>query len=356
MPTLPQHNQDGSLFSDNLLAWYDENARMLPWRYRWPDLADPYDVFLSELMLQQTVVATVIPYFLKFKAIWPTITDLAACNEADLLREWAGLGYYARARNMRKAAIIIAQDFAGQFPENVSELQKLPGIGPYTAAAIAAFAFDKPAIVIDGNIERVMSRYLGEKTPLPELKEVLRAAYPDLQPATRHSDFPQAIMDLGARICISGKPRCQLCPLQDKCQMAFSDVAETLPVKPKKQPKPHRKGAIFVAISEDKAVMIRRPDKGLLGGMMVFPTFGWLTSSQTGADITDAPFAANWQDKGIIRHVFTHFTLELTIYAASWSQDASYTLPEDMALVEPQAQGLSSVMKKVWQAAQQSDS
>ena len=341
-------------FAPSLLAWYDREGRNLPWRARWPELTDAYDVFLSELMLQQTVVATVIPYFQRFKSLWPTIHDLAASDEADLLREWAGLGYYARARNMHKAAKIIAGEFEGRFPDNEAELVKLPGIGPYTAAAIMAFAFDKAAIVLDGNIERVMARYSADDTPLPALKDRLRQIYPSLQPSNRYSDFPQAIMDLGASICIPKAPRCGICPLAKSCAVAGQPQAALLPVKPAKKAKPKRKGVIFIAQHDEKTLMIKRPDKGLLGGMMVFPTKGWLSSYDAPASLADAPFDGDWIElPQLVRHVFTHFELELTIYHLSLADMKDISMIGDnsgVKWVSPDEVGLASVMKKVWQA------
>ena len=345
-------------FAPLLLAWYDEAGRHLPWRARWPQLTDAYDVFLSELMLQQTVVATVIPYFQRFKSLWPTIHDLAACDEADLLREWAGLGYYARARNMHKAAKIIAHEFGGDFPEEEDKLLKLPGIGPYTAAAISAFAFDKAAIVLDGNVERVMARYSGDDTPLPALKDKLRVLYPMLQPTARHSDFPQAIMDLGARICIPKAPRCDVCPLASGCAMAGKKEAALLPVKPAKKAKPKREGVIFIATFEDRAVMIRRPDKGLLGGLMVFPTKGWFSKDEGKAGVDDAPFyKGQWTPSARnVKHVFTHFELSLTIFHLSLDkamiQEILSQQEAAFELVLPEEVGLASVMKKAWGARQ----
>ena len=345
---------DAADFAPSLLAWYDRAGRHLPWRARWPELTDAYDVFLSELMLQQTVVATVIPYFQRFKSLWPTIHDLAASDEADLLREWAGLGYYARARNMHKAARVIAHELDGRFPDDEEELVKLPGIGPYTAAAIAAFAFDKAAIVLDGNIERVMARYSADDTPLPALKDRLRQIYPLLQPSNRHSDFPQAIMDLGASICIPKAPRCDICPLAKSCAVAGQPQAAFLPVKPAKKAKPKRKGVIFIAQHDEKTLMIKRPDKGLLGGLMVFPTKGWLSSSDSHDGVTDAPFEGEWIElPQIVRHVFTHFELELTIYHLSLEDISAIGMNLDNVgakWVSPEEVGLASVMKKVWQA------
>lgn len=343
-----------SNFAAPLLAWYDANGRILPWRKRWPTLADPYDVFLSELMLQQTVVATVIPYFEKFKSLWPTISDLASASEDAVLREWAGLGYYARARNMRKAAIEVATTHNGIFPDDEASLLSLPGIGPYTAAAISAFAFDKSAIVLDGNVERVMARYSGSFTPLPALKTELRDCYPTLAPDERHSDFAQAIMDLGARICIPAMPRCGQCPLQQICKMADNPDAAMIPVKPKKQPKPKREGIIFLATNEGQAVMERRPEKGLLGGMMGFPTAGWQTAKTPPASLDDAPFDADWRLLNhTVRHVFTHFELNLKIYHTELADKSA--LPAAYHLTSPDEAGLASVFAKVWQAATRQD-
>ncbi len=343
-------------FASPLLAWYDDHGRSLPWRKKWPDLTEPYDVFLSELMLQQTVVATVIPYFQRFKELWPTVHDLASCEEEDLLKQWAGLGYYARARNLRKAALAISAEHNGIFPQDEARLLALPGIGPYTAAAIRAFAFDQPAIVLDGNVERVMARFAGLITALPELKIQLRTIYPQLAPKNRHSDFAQAIMDLGARICISGMPRCEACPLAQSCRFAHHKEAAYVPVKVKKQPKPKREGLIFVATKGDYAVMVRRPDKGLLGGMMGFPTIGWGSASEAASAAKFAPpFAANWQEvEGKVRHIFTHFELNLTIYHAHMdTSDISGDISgnaHQFQFVLPEEVGLASVFAKVWHA------
>ena len=339
-------------FSDALLTWYDQQARHLPWRSFWPALSDPYDVFLSELMLQQTVVATVIPYFQKFKEIWPTINDLAAAEEADILREWAGLGYYARARNMRKAAQAVVNDHDGIFPDDEAALLSLPGIGPYTAAAIMSFAFDKPAIVLDGNIERVLSRYFADDTPLPALKAHLRNRYPAIQPKERFSDFPQAMMDLGARICISGVPRCEQCPLSTQCASAFDTAAERRPVKAPKKAKPKREGSVFVARYDGKVAMTQRPDKGLLGGMMVFPTYGWWQKEDQSQGLADAPFAASWVKQDVtLTHVFTHFELRLTLYQACLTKEEAALAAKHFEFKAVEDVGLASIMAKVWRAS-----
>ena len=339
-------------FSDALLSWYDQQARQLPWRSFWPDLSDPYDVFLSELMLQQTVVATVIPYYQKFKEIWPTIQDLAMAEEDDILREWAGLGYYARARNMRKAAQAVVNEFGGVFPDNEASLLTLPGIGPYTAAAIMSFAFDKPAIVLDGNIERVLSRYFADDTPLPGLKKHLRDRYPAILPKNRFADFPQAMMDLGARICISGIPRCAQCPLSAHCASAFDAAAEMRPVKAPKKAKPKRNGSVFVARFQGKVAMVRRPDKGLLGGMMVFPTYGWWHKDDQSQGLADAPFAASWVKQDVsLSHIFTHFELRLNLYQAELTEDEATLAAQHCEFMAIEEVGLASIMAKVWRAS-----
>ena len=334
-------------FAAPLLRWYDTQGRDLPWRARWPELANPYHVFLSELMLQQTVVATVIPYFETFLARWPSIHDLAKATEEEVLQKWAGLGYYARARNMLKAAKIISQDYDGQFPQEEASLLRLPGIGPYTAAAIAAFAFDQNAIVLDGNVERIMARFVGNKTPMPALKQELRALYPQLAPPKRHSDFAQAIMDLGSQICISKAPRCAICPLRSSCVMADDEAASLLPIKAPKKPKPKRTGIVFVASYHGQAVIEKRPEKGLLGGMKAFPTSGWQSAKAAPWSLDDAPFEADWQLLNHqIHHVFTHFELSLQIYHGVLTTPH---IPDGYVLDDPDKVGLPSVFAKIWQ-------
>lgn len=350
---LPQSAMSPEAFAAPLLAWYDHHGRDLPWRKRWPELANPYHVFLSELMLQQTVVATVIPYFEAFRARWPSIDALAQASEEELLQKWAGLGYYARARNMHKAAKVISQDYKGQFPDDEAALLALPGIGPYTAAAIQAFAFDQNAIVLDGNVERVLARYLGDKTALPALKQHLRATYPRLAPASRHSDFAQAIMDLGAQICIPKAPRCALCPLRIHCAMADDEAAALLPVKAPKKVKPKRAGVVFVASHQGQALLETRPDKGLLGGMKAFPTAGWHSKEAAAGTIEDAPFQADWRLLNHqVRHVFTHFELTLQIYHAKIEPSQIATRYH---LQDPETAGLPSLFAKVWKILKQND-
>ncbi|PWJ17431.1 A/G-specific adenine glycosylase [Jannaschia seohaensis] len=296
-----------------LLTWYDGHARDLPWRVppgsgRRPD---PYRVWLSEIMLQQTTVAAVRAYFLRFTEIWPTVTDLAAAEDTEVMGAWAGLGYYARARNLLKCARVVASEHGGRFPDTEAGLLTLPGIGPYTAAAIAAIAFDRPAVVVDGNVERVMARLRRIETPLPAAKAPIRAAMAELTPDRRPGDYAQAVMDLGATICTPKSPGCMLCPWRDACAARLAGVAETLPVKAPKKAKPTRRGLLYLARRGDTWLLEQRPDEGLLGGMLAFPTSDW-----SEAPTPAPPALADWYELGEVRHTFTHFHLILTVLAA----------------------------------------
>jgi A/G-specific adenine glycosylase len=300
---------------DILLAWYDRMARPLPWRVRPAEraagrLPDPYRVWLSEIMLQQTTVAAVLPYFAAFTSRWPSAAALAAASEAEVMAAWAGLGYYARARNLVACARTVAAA-GGRFPDTEAGLRALPGIGPYTAAAIAAIAFDRKAVVVDGNVERVMARLFAVATPLPDAKPVLRARAADLTPAERPGDYAQAVMDLGATVCVPRCPACGVCPWLRACVGRAAGIAPALPLKRDKAAKPIRRGTAWVALRADGAVLLEeRPARGLLGGMLGLPGGGW-----DGAGAA-APFAADWRAAGSVRHTFTHFYLELTVEAA----------------------------------------
>lgn len=310
--------------SNELLGWYDRHARQLPWRVSPEDrklgvVPDPYRIWLSEIMLQQTTVATVKDYFSKFIALWPEVHSLAAADEEDVMKAWAGLGYYSRARNLKKCANQVVDELAGCFPESEQELQKLPGIGPYTAAAIAAIAFDRRAAVVDGNVERVLSRFHQIEAPLPESKSVIRQAMDTLTPSERPGDFAQAVMDLGATICTPKRPICAMCPWIDKCAARKSGVVETLPRKAPKKAKPTRKGAAFVAMRrEDGAVMLRRrPPKGLLGGMSEVPGTVWSETFDIDRIEGLAPLSVKWHQRtDVVKHTFTHFHLLLTVLQA----------------------------------------
>src|SRR6056297_2647795 len=299
-----------------LLRWYDSHARALPWRVppteRMAGLhPDPYRVWLSEVMLQQTTVAAVKAYFERFTTLWPTVTDLAAAPDAQVMGEWAGLGYYARARNLLKCARVVAEDHGGQFPDTRAGLMALPGIGPYTAAAIAAIAFDRSEVVVDGNVERVMARLHDIHTALPKAKAELTEAAAALTPEARPGDYAQAVMDLGATICTPKRPGCMLCPWRGACAARLAGVAETLPVKAPKKTRPTRRGLLYVARRGDHWLLEQRPDSGLLGGMLAFPTSDW-----SEAPAPAPPALADWTEAGEVRHTFTHFHLVLRVLTA----------------------------------------
>lgn len=306
---------------EKLLAWYDAHARRLPWRARPGERAEPYAVWLSEIMLQQTTVAAVKPYYAKFLARWPTVADLAAAPADEVMKAWAGLGYYSRARNLHAAAQAVAREHGGRFPETEAGLRALPGVGPYTAAAIAAIAFGRRAVVVDGNVERVVARLYCIETPLPAARRDIRAAADAITPAGRAGDFAQAMMDLGATICTPRKPACALCPLSADCRARAAGAQERLPAKARKPERPKRAGAVFFARRGDGAILTRtRPARGLLGGMVELPGSPWSGDFDAADALAHAPFsapvAANWRRLGEVRHVFTHFALTLAVFAA----------------------------------------
>ena len=302
-----------------LLAWYDRSARVLPWRQPPGIRADPYAVWLSEIMLQQTTVKAVIPYYRKFLARWPRVAELAAADLNEVLAAWAGLGYYSRARNLHACARVVAERHGGSFPGSEAALLALPGIGAYTAAAIAAIAFDRPATAVDGNVERVVARLFAVREPLPGAKPEIKRLAATLTPARRPGDFTQAMMDLGATICAPRVPSCALCPLSGFCLAVRQGIAASLPVKAPKKDRPIRRGTAFVAVRADRAVLLRRrAPKGLLGGMLEVPSTEWLANAanRTGAE-DEAPLPAAWRRiGGTVSHTFTHFHLELEVYLA----------------------------------------
>lgn len=299
-----------------LLDWYDRHARRLPWRVppdrrRAGEAPDPYRVWLSEIMLQQTTVAAVAPYFERFTMLWPRVEDLAAAEDAQVMAEWAGLGYYARARNLLKCARVVAGQ--GGFPRSEAGLRALPGIGPYTAAAVAAIAYDLPETVLDGNVERVMARIHAVTDPLPGSKETLRAHAAALTPALRPGDYAQAVMDLGATICTPRSPACGICPWCTPCRARRAGIAAELPRKTPKKAKPVRRGHVYVALDPSGRILAEtRPDSGLLGGMLGLPGSDW---SEVQPDPAP-PCAADWHAAGEVRHTFTHFHLILEVHAA----------------------------------------
>jgi A/G-specific adenine glycosylase len=307
-----------------LLGWYDHHARVLPWRSAPGTLPpDAYRVWLSEVMLQQTTVAAVIPYFERFTTRWPTVESLAAAKDSDVMAAWAGLGYYARARNLLACARELA-DRGGKFPQTEVELRALPGLGSYTAAAVAAIAFGQRAVVVDANVERVVARLFRIAEPLPGGKAAIRGRAAEITPARRSGDFAQAMMDLGATICTRRAPRCLLCPLSASCQAFRDGKAEHYPVKADKQPRPQRRGCAFWIEREGKVWLVRRLGKGMLGGMRALPDDGW-SARLDGA--VEPPLAGTWVPLGAVAHVFTHFSLEL--HLALYSGDDWASLRRD---------------------------
>ncbi|MEZ5782178.1 MAG: A/G-specific adenine glycosylase [Rhizobiaceae bacterium] len=340
-----------------LLAWYDRHHRDLPWRVSPQAIAagtrpDPYRVWLSEIMLQQTTVEAVKPYFLAFTQTWPNVQALALAPQEDVMKAWAGLGYYSRARNLKKCAEAIISQRSGKFPDDEVGLRSLPGIGPYTAGAIAAIAFNKPAVVVDGNVERVISRLYAIERPVREAKQDIRSFVKALVPIARPGDFAQAMMDLGATICSPRRPACMMCPLRDDCAALAEGDPERFPLKIVKTEKPARRGAAFVAVRPDGAVLLRkRPEMGLLGGMTEVPGTAWTSriDGETGADA--APFVSDWRFSGQITHVFTHFSLTLDVLLAEVDgrmalDESWWSTPSELPF-----EALPTVMKKVIEAA-----
>lgn len=352
----------------DLLAWYGVNARELPWRIG-PHVRgvrpDPYRIWLSEVMLQQTTVAAVKAYFERFVTLWPTVDDLAGAPDDQVMGEWAGLGYYARARNLLKCARVVAA--AGAFPDTYDELIKLPGIGPYTAAAVAAIAFGRPAVVVDGNVERVMARVFDIHTPLPAAKPELTALAARLTPTERSGDYAQAVMDLGATICTPKSPSCGVCPWQSPCAAFRANTVSILPKKTPKKPKPTRVGVVYVARRSDGAYLLeRRPDKGLLGGMRGWPGAAWADVSLGDPDgkivpekalhnvVHDAaPITADWRKCPVdVRHTFTHFHLRLEVQFAQIDMGANPHIGEFLTPDMFRASDLPTVMRKAFDAVQ----
>ncbi len=331
--------------SDSLLSWYDTHARVMPWRVSPMDraagkLPDPYRVWLSEIMLQQTTVAAVGPYFQRFTELWPSVHDLATAEDARVMAEWAGLGYYARARNLLKCAREVVSKHGGRFPDTHAELLTLPGIGPYTASAVSSIAFDRPETVVDGNVERVMARMYAVRTPLPTAKPELTALAKALTPENRPGDYAQAVMDLGATICTPRKPACGICPWMEKCKARKEGIAAELPAKLPKKAKPTRFGIAYVAQHADGAWLLEtRPEKGLLGGMLGWPGTDWTTEKP----VDLPPFKANWTEIGEVRHTFTHFHLKLAIRATKLPKGAKGTFTKDFARTD-----LPTVMRKAY--------
>ena len=345
--------------SEDLLEWYDHNAREMPWRVgpsarKAGKKPNPYYVWLSEIMLQQTTVAAVRAYFEAFVSRWPTVTDLAAAPDEDVMAAWAGLGYYARARNLLKCARHIVSDFGGTFPTDHAALLKLPGIGPYTAGAIASIAFDQPCVVVDGNVERVMARLHNVHIPLPKSKGLLTEHARELTPRRRPGDYAQAVMDLGATICTPKKPACGLCPLRSPCKARAAGTELQLPKKTPKKPKPTRHGIAYLVRREDGAWLLeRRPETGLLGGMLGWPTTAWVDISEP---LTSTPpLDADWKDlSGDVRHTFTHFHLILRLKFADVTPSAEPETGHFIPLSEFRPKDLPTLMRKAFDMARPS--
>ena len=320
---MPMHLSDpATIDAAAVLAWYDRHARELPWRVAPADRArgmrpDPYRVWLSEVMLQQTTVAAVKKYFLRFTSLWPTVFDLAAAPLDSVLKEWAGLGYYARARNLHACAQAVVNAHGGKFPASSAGLQTLPGVGAYTSAAIAAICFDEEIAVLDGNLDRVLARYYALPVPVREAKEELRAALQASVPE-RAGDFAQAMMDLGATICAPRTALCMLCPIQPGCVATKTGDPTLYPIKAAKPERPVRKGHAYVMLDSDGDVYLQsRPAKGLLGGMTEVPGSDW----DSVLPAVDYPAEGGWKHRGQVVHVFTHFRLELEVWSANVAPD-----------------------------------
>lgn len=342
-----------------LLQWYDRHRRRLPWRAAPGEASDPYRVWLSEIMLQQTTVKAVGPYFEKFVARWPDVTALGRAAQDDVLRMWAGLGYYSRARNLYACAVAVAREHGGVFPDTEAGLRALPGIGPYTAAAIAAIAFDRRTMPVDGNIERVVSRLFAVEEELPQAKPRIQQLAATLLADTRAGDeksragdSAQALMDLGASICTPKKPACALCPFTEDCTARVQGTQETFPRKAPKKSGTLRRGAAFVVTRGEELLVRSRPEKGLLGGMTEVPGSDWLAGQDDATAKQQAPDLkglSGWQRKvGVVTHVFTHFPLELVVYIAK--AEARTRAPEGMRWVPIATlagEALPNVMRKV---------
>jgi A/G-specific adenine glycosylase len=332
-----------------LLAWWDVHRRTLPWRAEPGETPDPYAVWLSEILLQQTTVATVTPYFRRFMARWPRIEDLAAAPIEEVMRTFAGLGYYSRARNLHLCAQEIARR-GGVFPDDEASLRKLPGVGAYTAAAIAAIAFNRVASPVDGNIARIVTRLRAISLPIARSRNEIAREAAALTPKDRPGDFAQALMDLGATICTPRSPNCSLCPLAEDCVAFNTDDPETYPRKSIKAPRPLRKGAAFFLRRPDGAILMRtRPAKGLLGGTVELPGTAWTIDFDADKAEAQAPVKANWRRlPGFVEQAFTHFTLQLAVYSARTKNerlallDCHWVSAEDVGNA-----GLSGVMSKV---------
>lgn len=338
-----------------LLKWYDDEGRTLPWRAKNKQVINPYHVWLSEIMLQQTTVITVIPYFLSFIQRWPTFQALSQASLDDILHAWQGLGYYARARNLHRCAQKITSDYHGTLPTTSEELIKLPGIGPYTAKAIAAIAFNQDVLPIDGNIARILSRLYGISSPLPAGMTEIQNVAVIFTPQIRPGDFAQAMMDLGATICIPRTPLCEKCPFQTGCKAHALGIAAELPVKIKKRARPQKYAVAYILKRKDGAILLRkRPEKGLLGGMMGVPTSEWrLNRLESHLLNVEAPLEMEWEClEEIIHHSFTHFDLEVDLYYGNISPQEASSLEGDWIFLDQlKLYALPKLFKKIIEAS-----
>lgn len=343
-----------------LLAWYDRHRRDLPWRARPGEAADPYRVWLSEIMLQQTTVKTVGPYFEKFTRLWPTVDALARADRDDILKAWAGLGYYSRARNLHACAQAVMEQQGGCFPSEQSALKSLPGIGDYSSAAISAIAFDRKATVVDGNVERVVARLFALETPMPAAKKDIKTHAGRMTPDERPGDYAQAMMDLGATICTPKRPACALCPFSEACVAKVLGSPEMFPVKAPKKAKPKREAIAFWVRRQDGAVLVRRrPEKGLLGGMTEIPSTPFTpVDDAPSSEWEGAPFEAQWRlVSGSVKHVFTHFELTMQVAVpVEFNPETVETNGDQWWSPGPALKGeaLPTVMKKVVALAEES--
>ena len=348
---MPETLSDPADLSRRLLAWYDAGHRDLPWRPAPRALGEPYHVWLSEVMLQQTTVAAVIPYYHAFLARWPTVGHLAAASDAEVMAAWAGLGYYSRARNLLACARAVAARPGGVFPRTEAELRALPGLGPYTAAAVAAIAFGQRVAAVDGNVERVLSRVFDDATPLPAFKTVARALAQAVVPQDRPGDFAQAAIDLGAVICRPRNPDCLICPWRAACRARAEGTVALRPVRAEKAVRPHRLGFAYWVESGAGVWLIRRPPKGLLGGMLALPCGEWA------AEARPLALPSGWRATTLnapVRHVFTHFSLELTVVRVRATGDPAEVFGAGFWGTAEDLEGLPTVMRKVRQCAEES--
>jgi A/G-specific adenine glycosylase len=336
---------DVPAFRAALLAWYDAEARDLPWRLRPADRTartrtDPYAVWLSEVMLQQTTVPHATPYWRAFLQRWPTVQALAAAEDADVMAAWAGLGYYARARNLLRCARAVSAEHGGVFPDSYEALRALPGLGDYTAAAVAAIAFDRPATVVDGNVERVVARVFAVEAPLPRAKPELKRLAAELTDRTRPGDWAQAAMDLGAVVCRPKSPLCGRCPVADFCAARVTGQPAAYPRKLAKTARPRRYGVAYLLSRGGEIALVRRAPTGLLGGMLGLPTSEWRDQPWPMDEARSAaPIQADWREIGVVEHVFTHFALTLTVLQAVGDDLPGAVWTDDLS-------GLPSVFRK----------